>query len=70
MKPDLQEVNKFEFYKILNVVKMQRSLLSYWHSRGDTTCEDSISEAYRKVCIDAEKLIKWIEGRLDNDMED
>ena len=58
------QIDKFEFYKILRVVKMQRSLLAYWHHRG---CEDSISEEYDKVKVDSEKLIEWIEEQLGED---
>ena len=49
---------------ICRVLNMQASLLSYWHSCGETTCEESISAAYRQVRIDKDRLIKWANAKL------
>ena len=49
---------------IRRIVSMQESLLSYWHHRGDTTCEESVADAYRDVRSDAVLLLGWLAALL------
>ena len=49
---------------IHRIVKMQQSLLSYWHHRGDTNCEESITIAHRDVSIDSERLIYSLDAKI------